>query len=57
MTNYRDEIIKYLKENPYAEFYDFLKMFNVNPNTLHFNLKKLRDEGKIQYFTGWRIKK
>ena len=41
----RREILNVIKDHPYASF-DFIqrRFFNVNPKTLHYDLKKLQEQ-------------
>lgn len=58
MKEYQDKIYRYLKTHKYGEWSKLMKLLdNPNPNTLSFSLKKLRDEGKIERFESWKIKK
>ena len=44
----RQEIINILKDHPYSSF-DFIqrRFFNVNPKTLHYDLKKLQEQNLV----------
>ena len=44
----RREILNVVRDHPYASF-DFIsrRFFNVNPKTLHYDLKKLQEQNLI----------